>query len=47
VFNMGVGMVVIASREKANEIIGRARVAGVIGWIMGEVRKGSGNVVIS
>ena len=46
VFNMGVGMVVIAPREKADAIIGKARVAGVVGWIMGDVQKGSGNVVI-
>jgi phosphoribosylformylglycinamidine cyclo-ligase len=46
VFNMGVGMVVIAPRDKADAIIGRARVAGVVGWVMGDVRKGSGNVVI-
>jgi phosphoribosylformylglycinamidine cyclo-ligase len=46
VFNMGVGMVVIASPDKADEIIGHARVAGVVGWVMGDVRPGSGNVVI-
>ena len=47
VFNMGVGMVVIASSDHADEIVGRARVAGVTGWVMGEVRAGSGNVTIS
>lgn len=47
VFNMGVGMVVIAARERADTIIGCARVAGVVGWIMGDVRKGSGNVIIN
>jgi phosphoribosylformylglycinamidine cyclo-ligase len=47
VFNMGVGMVVIASRDKADAIIGQARVAGVVGWVMGDVRSGSGNVVIN
>ena len=47
VFNMGVGMVVIASDEDADEIIGKARVAGVTGWVMGDIRSGSGNVVIS
>jgi phosphoribosylformylglycinamidine cyclo-ligase len=46
VFNMGVGMVVVALRQDADEIIGRARVTGVTGWVMGEVRTGSGNVVI-
>jgi len=46
VFNMGVGMVVIASRSDADAIIGSARVAGVVGWMMGEVRPGRGEVVI-
>ena len=46
VFNMGVGMVVIAPRSRADTIIGSARVAGVVGWIMGEVRSGRGEVVI-
>ena len=47
VFNMGVGMVVIAVTDNADQIIGRARVAGVTGWVMGEIKSGSGNVVIS
>jgi phosphoribosylformylglycinamidine cyclo-ligase len=47
VFNMGVGMVVIASPEHADEIIGAARVAGVVGWRLGEVVRGSGRVVIA
>jgi len=47
VFNMGVGMVVIAPASHAAEIIGSARVAGVVGWVMGEVRSGSGEVVIA
>lgn len=47
VFNMGVGMVVIAPREDADAIIGSSRVAGVVGWVMGEVRSGSGEVVIA
>jgi phosphoribosylformylglycinamidine cyclo-ligase len=46
VFNMGVGMVVIAARERADEIIGSARVGGVVGWVMGEVRPGRGEVLI-
>jgi phosphoribosylformylglycinamidine cyclo-ligase len=46
VFNMGVGMVVIAARSKADTIIGNARVAGVTGWVMGELRAGKGEVVI-
>jgi phosphoribosylformylglycinamidine cyclo-ligase len=47
VFNMGVGMVVIAARENADAIIGSARVAGVTGWQLGEVVSGSGKVVIA
>ena len=46
VFNMGVGMVAIASRASADAIIGSARVAGVIAWVMGEVRSGRGEVLI-
>lgn len=46
VFNMGVGMVVIASREHVDEIIRSARVAGVTGWVMGELKHGSGEVAI-
>lgn len=46
VFNMGVGMVVIAAGSDAEAIIGKARVAGVKGWVMGEIRDGSSNVVI-
>ena len=47
VFNMGVGMVVIASAGDAEAIVGSARVAGVIGWVMGEVKSGSGEVTIA
>ena len=46
VFNMGVGMIVVAPRDTADDIIQCARVAGVVGWRMGELRPGSGNVVI-
>ena len=46
VFNMGVGMVVIAPAASADEIIGSARVAGVVGWVMGEVQRGEGKVLI-
>ncbi len=46
VFNMGVGLVVIAPRAEAEAIIGSARISGVIGWVMGEVRSGTGEVVI-
>jgi phosphoribosylformylglycinamidine cyclo-ligase len=46
VFNMGVGMVVIAAASDAEAIIGSARVAGVVGWVMGDVKRGSGTVAI-
>ena len=46
VFNMGVGIVVIAPASHADEIIGSARVAGQVGWVMGEVKSGTGEVVI-
>jgi phosphoribosylformylglycinamidine cyclo-ligase len=46
VFNMGVGMVVIAPAADADAIIGAARVEGVVGWVMGDVRRGNGEVVI-
>ena len=46
VFNMGVGMVVIAPASDADAIVGSARVAGIVGWVMGEVKDGSGEVVI-
>ena len=47
VFNMGVGMVVIASPGDADAIIGSARVAGVVGWVLGDVRQGGGEVVFA
>ena len=47
VFNMGVGMVVIASPRDADAIIGSARVAGVVGWVLGDVRQGGGEVVFA
>ncbi|MBA3340958.1 MAG: phosphoribosylformylglycinamidine cyclo-ligase [Gemmatimonadaceae bacterium] len=47
VFNMGVGMVVIASATDANAIIQSARVDGIVGWKLGEVQPGKGSVVIS
>jgi phosphoribosylformylglycinamidine cyclo-ligase len=47
VFNMGVGMVVIASPSDADAIIGSARIAGVVGWVLGDVRQGGGEVVFA
>jgi phosphoribosylformylglycinamidine cyclo-ligase len=45
-FNMGVGMVVIAGRDAAPEIIAGAGMAGVPAWPMGHTRPGSGQVVL-
>lgn len=46
VFNMGVGMVVIAEPSAAGEIIGSANNAGVAAWNMGRVEAGEGKVVL-
>jgi len=46
VFNMGVGMVLIVAPENADVIVRKSDEAGIGAWQMGEVRKGSGNVVI-
>lgn len=47
VFNMGVGMIVIAPPENADVIVRLADAAGIGAWTMGEVKPGSGNVVIA
>ena len=46
VFNMGVGLVAIAAPEDVDSIVGSARVAGVVGWVMGGLRSGSGEVIL-
>ncbi|MDP9177542.1 MAG: phosphoribosylformylglycinamidine cyclo-ligase [Gemmatimonadota bacterium] len=46
VFNMGVGMVVIAAPEYADQIVRGVDAAGIAAWPMGEIRAGSGNVVL-
>jgi phosphoribosylformylglycinamidine cyclo-ligase len=46
VFNMGVGMVLITPPEHADVIVRASDAAGIGAWTMGEVRAGSGNVVI-
>jgi phosphoribosylformylglycinamidine cyclo-ligase len=46
VFNMGVGMVLIVAPENADVIIRAADTAGIGAWTMGEIRAGSGNVII-
>ena len=47
VFNMGVGMVLIVPPENADVIVRKSDEAGIGAWQMGEVRKGSGSVIIS
>ena len=46
VFNMGVGMVLIVPPENADVIVRAADAAGVGSWAIGEVRQGSGNVIL-
>jgi phosphoribosylformylglycinamidine cyclo-ligase len=45
-FNMGVGMVVICDRADADSVIAHAARAGIPGWLLGEIRAGSGRVVL-
>ncbi|HEY9429792.1 MAG TPA: AIR synthase-related protein, partial [Gemmatimonadaceae bacterium] len=45
-FNMGVGMVVICASDDALAVIESARAVGAPAWVMGEVRPGSGVVVL-
>ncbi|HEY0996521.1 MAG TPA: phosphoribosylformylglycinamidine cyclo-ligase [Gemmatimonadaceae bacterium] len=46
-FNMGVGMVVIAAEGDAQAILGAAAGAGLTGWILGRLERGSGRVHIT
>jgi phosphoribosylformylglycinamidine cyclo-ligase len=46
-FNMGVGMVVIASAEEAGTIIDASNAAGVRAWQLGVVAEGTGEVVLT
>ncbi len=46
-FNMGVGMVVICDGGDANTVIQDAARAGIAGWRLGEIRPGSGRVVLA
>jgi phosphoribosylformylglycinamidine cyclo-ligase len=46
-FNMGVGMVVITDAADAAGIIDAANARGVNAWTMGEVRRGSGQVILN
>ncbi len=44
VFNLGVGMIVVADPGEVDAILAAAAAAGVEGWVIGEVRAGSGAV---
>ena len=46
-FNMGVGMVVIGPDAAASDVIAAAARCGVKGWRVGEVRPGSGRVILN
>ncbi|MBA3579918.1 MAG: phosphoribosylformylglycinamidine cyclo-ligase [Gemmatimonadaceae bacterium] len=46
-FNMGVGMMVVAGASDADAIIAAAAGEGMDAWIAGEIRAGSGRVVLS
>jgi phosphoribosylformylglycinamidine cyclo-ligase len=46
VFNMGVGMVVIVAPENGDAIIRAADSCGIGAWPIGEIRGGSGHVVL-
>jgi phosphoribosylformylglycinamidine cyclo-ligase len=45
-FNMGVGMVAITAPEEAEAVLAAATSAGVVGWRLGRVVRGSGRVRI-
>jgi len=45
-FNMGVGMVVICASDDVRAVIESSRAASTPAWVMGEVRPGSGVVVL-
>ncbi len=47
VFNMGIGMVVIVAPEYADQIVREVDASGVGAWPIGEIRAGSGNVVLA
>lgn len=46
VFNMGIGMIVMAAPDDADQVIQSARVEGITAWVAGEVERGGGNVRI-
>jgi phosphoribosylformylglycinamidine cyclo-ligase len=46
-FNMGVGMVVIVPASNASNVMSAASAAGVHAWRLGDVRQGSGQVILT
>ena len=45
-FNMGVGMILVVPAQSVDEAAGLARAAGVDAWTLGDVRAGTGGVVL-
>lgn len=43
-FNMGVGMVVITSKDQVSALLSRASSCGIEAWELGSVVKGTGEV---
>jgi phosphoribosylformylglycinamidine cyclo-ligase len=43
-FNLGVGMIVIAKKEKADAVLSQLKGVGEAAWVIGELAKGSGVV---
>jgi phosphoribosylaminoimidazole (AIR) synthetase len=46
-FNMGVGMIVVATTSGADAIVASAAAAGMNAWQLGRVQPGSGRVILS
>jgi phosphoribosylformylglycinamidine cyclo-ligase len=44
-FNLGVGMVVIATKSQADAVLAELKAAGETAWILGELVKGEGKVI--
>src|SRR5690554_1918393 len=45
-FNMGVGMILVVPAQAVDEAVGLARAAGIDAWALGDVRAGTGGVVL-
>jgi phosphoribosylformylglycinamidine cyclo-ligase len=46
-FNMGVGMVVITAESHVSDVVGAAAASGVRAWRLGDIRPGSGQVILN